>query len=43
LRAANATTYDFGEPELNSLGYQLVAVELDATNLHAAEMLKKLR
>jgi CubicO group peptidase (beta-lactamase class C family) len=92
LRAANDTTYDFDEPELNSLGYQLLsgnrkpsdaieifrlntaayprssnafdslgeayqaggnkelatmsyqkAVELDPTNLHAAEMLKKLR
>jgi CubicO group peptidase (beta-lactamase class C family) len=92
LRAANDATYDFGEPELNSLGYQLLygdhkasdaievfklntsvyprssnafdslgeayravgdrelaiesyqkAVELDPTNLHAAETLNKLR
>jgi len=92
LRAANDSTYDFGEPELNSLGYQLLygnhktseaieifqlntdaypkssnafdslaeayevsgnkelaiknyqtAVELDPTNLHAVDMLKKLR
>jgi CubicO group peptidase (beta-lactamase class C family) len=92
LRAANDATYDFGESELNSLGYQLLsgnhktseaiqifklnttayskssnafdslaeayqvsgnkelaiknyqkAVELDPTNLHAVDMLKKLR
>jgi tetratricopeptide (TPR) repeat protein len=92
LRAVNDSTYDFGESELNSLGYQLLygdhktsdaieifglntivyptssntfdslaeayevsgnkelaiknyrkAVELDSTNLHAVDMLKKLR
>ena len=92
LRAANDTSYDFGESELNSLGYQLLsgshktdeaieifklntdaypkssnafdslaeayqasgnkelaiknyqtAVDLDPTNLHSVEMLKKLR
>jgi len=92
LRAANDTTYDFSESELNSLGYQLLsgkhktseaieifklntvaypqssnafdslaeayqvsgnkelaiknyqkAVELDPTNLHAIDMLKKLK
>src|SRR5262249_3349299 len=92
LRGANDTSYDFGESELNSLGYQLLygshktneaieifklntdaypkssnafdslaevyqasgnkdlaiknyqtAVGLDPTNLHAVEMLKKLR
>ena len=91
VRAANDITYDLGEPELNSLGYQLLsnrktcdaieifklntvaypkssnpfdslaeayqvsgnkelaiknyrkAVELDPTNLHAVEMLKKLQ
>ena len=92
FRAANDSTYDFSESELNSLGYQLLngnhktseaieifrlnteaypkssnafdslaeayevsgnkelaiknyqtAVELDPTNLHAVEMLKKLR
>src|SRR5262249_33213889 len=92
LRAGKDNTYDFSEPELNSLGYQLLygnhktseaieifklntdaypkssnafdslaeayqaagnkelaiknyqtAIELDPTNLHAADMLKKLR